>query len=255
MNDARTDAANSARTWDAAALRDPHAQADKAARVETMFDAIATTYERVNSVVSLGQDARWRRRAVAAAEVRAGDIVLDVCCGTGSMIRAFADGSPKPRFIVGLDFAANMLRAGVYAKLAAPMALVRGDALRLPLADATVDVVSCAFGVRNFQNLAAGLGEFRRVLRPGGRTVILEFALPENAPIRAVYRFYCERILPILAAWISRDRSGAYKYLPQSIRTFERREAMLDRLCAAGFARVRAVPLNLGGVVIYRGEK
>lgn len=220
-----------------------------------MFDAIAPTYERVNAVVSLGQDARWRRRTVALAGVRSGDVVLDVCCGTGDMIRAFAAGAPAPRFIVGLDFAANMLRAGVYAGLAAPMALVRGDALRLPLADASVDVVSCAFGVRNFQDLAAGLREFRRVLRPGGRAVILEFALPENALIRLGYRFYCERILPILAAWISRDRSGAYNYLPQSIRTFERRGAMLDRLHAAGFADVRAVPLNLGGVVIYRADR
>lgn len=255
MNDARTEVATSAQVWDAPALRDPHAQADKATRVETMFDAIAPTYERVNAVVSLGQDARWRRRAVALAGVRSGDVVLDVCCGTGDMIRAFAAGAPAPRFIVGLDFAANMLRAGVYAGLAAPMALVRGDALRLPLAHASVDVVSCAFGVRNFQDLAAGLGEFRRVLRPGGRAVILEFALPENALIRLGYRFYCERILPILAAWISRDRSGAYKYLPQSIRTFERRGAMLDRLRAAGFADVCAVPLNLGGVVIYRADR
>jgi demethylmenaquinone methyltransferase/2-methoxy-6-polyprenyl-1,4-benzoquinol methylase len=241
--------------WDQDTLRAPHAQADKAARVRAMFDAIAPTYERVNSVVSLRRDAAWRRKAVAAAEVCPSDVVLDICCGTGDMIRAFAACNPSPKLIIGVDFAGQMLASGRYDGVRTPIRLLRADGLRLPLGDETVSVISCAFGVRNFQDLHEGLCEMRRVLRPGGRVVILEFALPENALARMLYRFYCERVLPRLAMQISRDESGAYRYLPQSIRTFERRDAMVGRLERAGLTNVIARPMHFGGVVIYRGEK
>jgi demethylmenaquinone methyltransferase/2-methoxy-6-polyprenyl-1,4-benzoquinol methylase len=241
--------------WDREALRAPHARADKAARVEAMFDAIASTYERVNTIGSLGRDAVWRRRAVAAANVGLADVVLDVCCGTGDMLRAFAAARPRPQQIIGVDFAAKMLARGVCDGLGDKVRLIRGDALRLPLADESVDVVSCAFGVRNFQDLQAGLGEMFRVMRPGGRVVILEFALPEGGLLRWTYRLYCERVLPRLATLISRDRSGAYRYLPRSIQTFDRREVLARRLEQAGFSGVTAEGMNLGGVVLYRGEK
>jgi demethylmenaquinone methyltransferase/2-methoxy-6-polyprenyl-1,4-benzoquinol methylase len=240
--------------WDASRLHDPHAQADKAARVEKMFDAIAPCYERVNRIASLGQDAAWRRRTVALSSIVSTDIVLDVCCGTGDLIRAFATNAPAPRAILGIDFAEGMLAAGSYTGVTTPVHLCRGDALRLPVASASVNVVSCAFGVRNFQDLDRGLSEMRRVLRAGGRVVILEFALPDNALFRAGYRIYCESILPRVAALVSRDRTGAYKYLPQSIRRFERRSAMVARLEHAGFTAVKTVPMNFGGVVVYRGE-
>ena len=238
--------------WDEQRLDDPHQQRDKAARVEAMFDAIAPTYERVNSVTSFGQDARWRRKAVALAGVRTTDTVLDVCCGTGDMIRTFAGQEAKPRQILGVDFSAQMLAAGRYGDVAVPFQVMRGDGLRLPIASASVDVVSCAFGVRNFQDLDAGLREFRRVLRPGGRAVILEFAPPENALVRVGYRLYTESILPRIAARLSRDTTGAYRYLPRSIRTFERRAEMEARLRRVGFDDVRSLPLNWGSVVIYR---
>jgi len=238
--------------WDEAALADPHAQRDKAARVQAMFDAIAPTYERVNRVVSLGMDARWRSAAIRLAEIRATDVVADLCCGTGDMIRALAAHKPAPRLILGVDFAANMLARGLYGDLQAPVQLIRADALRLPLADESMDALTCAFGVRNFQSLERGLAEMRRVLRPGGRAVILEFALPENPLVRWGYRRYCEAVLPRLGTWISRDRSGAYRYLPKSIATFERRSAMVDRLRRGGFSDVVARPMNLGGVVVYR---
>ena len=239
--------------WDRASLQEPHAQNDKAARVRRMFDAISPTYERVNRLVSFGRDAAWRRRAVEVANVRATDVVLDMCCGTGDMIRAFAAHNPPPRMILGMDFAGAMLAHGRYTNIVAPHHLLRADALHLPLVDRCVDVVSCAFGVRNFQDLDAGLREMHRVLRPGGRVVVLEFALPENPAFRTLYRFYCEHVLPALAVAISRDRTGAYRYLPNSIRTFERRAAMVARLEQAGFARVEEFPMNFGGVVIYRG--
>jgi len=236
-------------------LRDPHTQQDKAARVRAMFDAIAPTYEQINRLVSLGRDALWRQRAISTAGVQADDVALDVCCGTGDMIRTFAAQVPPPRLIIGVDFASRMLAHGRYDGIQTPIQLVRADGLRLPLTAETVDVISCAFGVRNFQDLPAGLREMHRVLRPGGRVVILEFALPENALLRWGYRTYCERVLPRLATLFSRDRSGAYRYLPSSIRTFERRGAMAEQLEQVGFACVTAKPLNFGGVVIYRGEK
>ena len=238
--------------WDDGRLHAPHQLSDKAARVEAMFDAIAPTYERVNSVTSFGQDAGWRKRAVTLADVRAGDVVLDVCCGTGDMIRAFAGGVARPGQILGVDFAAQMLAAGHYDGLVTPYQIVRADALRLPIASGAVDIISCAFGVRNFQDLDAGLREFRRVLRPGGRVVILEFAPPENPLVRVGYRLYTESILPRIAGWLSRDTTGAYRYLPRSIRTFERRRDMEARLRRAGFDEVRSVAMNFGSVVIYR---
>lgn len=241
--------------WDRDSSAAPHARADKAERVRRMFDAISPTYERVNRLVSLGRDAAWRRRAVAAACVRSTDVVLDICCGTGDMIRLFATRNPHPRMILGVDFAGQMLAHGRYPDLPIPCWLLQADALRLPLADDSVDVVSSAFGVRNFQDLDAGLREMYRVLRPGGRLIILEFALPENPLLRGLYRFYCERVLPILAAAISRDRDGAYRYLPGSIRTFESRNAMITRLASCGFSPVSAVSMNLGGVVLYKGIK
>ena len=242
-------------TWDDDTLRAPHTQSDKAARVERMFDAIAPTYERVNRLVSFGRDAAWRRRAVAAARVGSDDVVLDICCGTGDMLRALAKATPTPRLIIGVDFAADMLACGEYSCIGSPITLLRADGLRLPMRGESVDVVTSAFGVRNFQDLDAGLREMYRVLRLGGRVVILEFALPENPLARWGYRFYCERVLPRLASWVSRDETGAYRYLPSSIRTFERRAAMVARLEHAGFRGVRTTPMNMGGVVIYRGEK
>jgi demethylmenaquinone methyltransferase/2-methoxy-6-polyprenyl-1,4-benzoquinol methylase len=241
--------------WDRAALRNPHSAPDKAARVERMFDAVAPRYERVNAVASLGRDAAWRRRAVASAQVNSGDVVLDLCCGTGDMLRAFDAGPTRPGRLIGLDFSAEMLRHGAYPHLAAPLTLIRADAQRLPLADASVDVISCAFGVRNLADLGAGLREAGRVARPGARIVILEFATPRNPVLRWAYQNYCEHMLPLLAAWVSTERVGAYRYLARSIRTFETVESMLRRLRDAGFERAVAAFMHLGGVVLYRGVR
>ena len=244
-----------AAAWDQRTLADPHAQKDKAARVEAMFDSIAPTYELVNRVTSLGQDASWRRKAVALAQVRATDIVLDVCCGTGDMLRTFAAANPAPKQLVGVDFSGQMLAAGRYDRTTTPFQLCRADGLRLPLKSESVDIVTCAFGVRNFQDLDAGLREKHRILRSGGRCVILEFAPPQNAFVRFGYHVYTERVLPLVGALISRDRSGAYRYLPRSIHTFETRTDMEARLRRIGFANVSSTSLNLGTVQIYRGYK
>jgi demethylmenaquinone methyltransferase/2-methoxy-6-polyprenyl-1,4-benzoquinol methylase len=241
--------------WDEAALREVHARPDKAQRVRAMFNAIAPSYERINTLATLGRDAVWRRRAVAAAGVQPADVVLDVACGTGDMIRAFARARPAPARIIGVDFASQMLARGDYRGLAVPIELIEADALRLPLGDRCVDAISCAFGVRNLQDLAAGLREMFRVARPGARVVILEFALPEQALLRWAYRFYCDAVLPRLGRLMARDRVGAYRYLPRSVQTFESPDAMTARLSETGFSRVTTWSMNFGGVVLYRGEK
>jgi len=241
--------------WDAETLCAPHARRDKPTRVEAMFDAIAPTYERVNTLATFGRDAVWRRRTVAAAGVRAGDIVLDLCCGTGDMLRAFAANEPTPKLIIGVDFAERMLVEGVARTVPGRARLLRADALRLPLANESVDVISCAFGVRNFGDLQAGLDEMYRVARPEARVVILEFALPRTALLRRAYRFYCDVVLPRLGAAISGDRVGAYRYLPRSIQTFEDVAALVHRLTSTGFANVTVRRMNFGGVALYRAEK
>jgi demethylmenaquinone methyltransferase/2-methoxy-6-polyprenyl-1,4-benzoquinol methylase len=234
--------------WDKTRLADPHGQPDKARRVRAMFDAIAPTYERVNRWLSLGRDASWRRRAVAMASLRASDHVLDVACGTGDFARAFASAGPAR--LVGSDFSQAMLARAT----ACPTARIdwcRADALALPFASGSFDVVSCAFGIRNFQNLNAGLSEFRRVLRTGGRAVILEFTMPSSRIFGGLYRLYFRRVLPRLAAWVSGDRTGAYDYLPHSVETFLDEPALRRELIDAGFARVETRRLTGGIVTVY----
>lgn len=236
--------------WDETRLADPHAQPDKARRVQHMFDGIAPTYERVNRVLSAGRDAYWRRRAVQLANIQPTDEVLDVACGTGDLARAFA--AARPARVVGSDFSAGML--ALAANRPAPIEWCRADALGLPFPDRSFDVISCAFGVRNFQDLDAGLREMRRILRPGGRACILEFTMPKSRLLGRLYLFYFRRILPRVAALISRDRSGAYDYLPQSVSTFLDAPSMARSLRAAGFADVEFTQLTLGVATVYIGR-
>lgn len=240
--------------WDEERLKSPHAQPDKAERVRQMFDAIAPTYELVNRVASAGRDAGWRREMVRLADVRPDDVLLDVACGPGDVARAFAAGTIPPARIVGVDFAEGMLRLAVRRPVSKAV-FTRGDALRLPVGDAGVSIVTCAFGIRNFQDLAAGLREMYRVLRPGGRAVILEFAVPSGAILRRLYLFYFKHILPRLAVAISRDRSGAYRYLPSSVVSFPGDEGIRSALATAGFAEVTAHRRSCGIVTLYVARK
>lgn len=234
--------------WDAGALRFPHAQPDKADRVQQMFNAIAPTYERVNSVFSGRRDAYWRRQAVELAGVDQDDVVLDIACGTGDLGRAMA--ARNPRRVIGCDFAHAMLvRAAGHPSC--PVVCCEADALRLPFEDRSVTVVGCAFGVRNFEDLDRGLREMYRVLAPGGRAVILEFTRPSNGLLRAAYEFYASGLMPVLASWLSRDRTGAYRYLPRSVVSFLGAGQMCARLIAAGFREAQATPLTFGVVTAY----
>ncbi|RIK67617.1 MAG: bifunctional demethylmenaquinone methyltransferase/2-methoxy-6-polyprenyl-1,4-benzoquinol methylase UbiE [Planctomycetota bacterium] len=243
--------------WDDARLADPHRQEDKARRVRAMFDEIAPTYERVNRVMSAGRDAYWRRRAVDLARIAPDDRVIDLACGTGDFARAF--WAARPARVVGCDFAERMLAlAARRPSPAAPAKTIswcRADALNLPFADGSFTVASCAFGVRNWQDLARGLSEMHRVLRPGGRAVILEFSVPSTPVIGGLYLFYFRRVLPRLATWISGDRTGAYRYLPASVSSFIDESGMASALSSAGFGAVEHHRLTLGVVSVHIARK
>lgn len=270
--------------WDDQLLRNPHAAADKRSRVKWMFGNIAASYDINNRLHSLWMDQYWRRVAVRMAMLRPGDRVVDVACGTGDLALRFArrlrvlcagrdthalPAGDVPHPVVGVDFTFEMLplarRKTPAIRVAdsdpeaasegsvVPNLWVNGDALALPLEDRSADVVSIAFGIRNVIDPLAAMREFARVLRPGGRVVILEFSLPTDPLLRRLYNFYFRRILPLTATLISHDRTGAYKYLPESVNTFIGRDEMAGMMREAGFVDVHRRVLTLGICVCYVG--
>lgn len=257
-------------TWDDKLLVNPHAAADKRTRVQRMFAAIASSYDINNRLHSLWMDQRWRKKAVRLAELKWTDKIVDAACGTGDLTIAFLreiDRLHPEKFTrwpneldlsaLGIDFTFEMLpvaKRKCQSNFDSPC-FINADAQALPLADASADVVSIAFGIRNVQEPAVALGEFHRILRPGGRVIILEFSLPSNPILRGIYNFYFRKILPRTATWISGDKTGAYKYLPQSVNTFIGREQMMAMMRNAGFEDVRQFPMTFGICVCYRGTR
>ena len=242
--------------WDKSNLNDPHAVADKRERVRRMFAAIAPSYDLNNRLWSGGTDQRWRKKAVKLSRLAASDTVVDVACGTGDLTLAYANairklGGDATKQVIGVDYTHEMLP--IAAKKDAALGYATGDAQNLPLPDASADVVSIAFGIRNVVDQAAAYREFRRVLRPGGRVMVLEFSKPTNPVIRAGYNFYFNHVLTRLAAAVARDTTGAYRYLASSVETFKTRQEMIADLETAGFADVRTKVLTFGVAVIYVG--
>ncbi|MGH9331011.1 MAG: bifunctional demethylmenaquinone methyltransferase/2-methoxy-6-polyprenyl-1,4-benzoquinol methylase UbiE [Vicinamibacterales bacterium] len=238
-------------------------QPDKSpGRIASMFDAIAGRYDLLNHLLSLGLDRRWRARAVTELQLADGERLLDLCTGTGDLAIAAAGlGDPHsipPNRIVGVDFAAAMLhiaRDKLRAReLQARIALVRGDATTLPVRAQSFDAASIGFGIRNVDRPERAVAELARVLRPGGRLAILEFGFPKIPGIRALYRLYFRRLLPLIGRALSHHRD-AYSYLPESVEAFQSPEAFSRMLESAGFARVRAVPLTLGIVYLFVADK
>jgi demethylmenaquinone methyltransferase/2-methoxy-6-polyprenyl-1,4-benzoquinol methylase len=239
--------------WRPDELSNPHAAADKASRVQRMFAAIAPSYDLNNRLHSMWRDQAWRRAAVEAAGVRPGDVVADVACGTGDLTIAFARaGAAK---VIGLDFTPPMLSIARRKSPGRATPFAAGDAMQLPLPDASCNVVSIAFGLRNVADPRQAIAEFFRVLRPGGRVIVLEFSRPANPLLRRLNDFYCGRVMPVTATLIAGDRSGAYHYLPRSVDTFLDRQATLDVLRERGFIDVTPTTLTFGVAVIYRGIK
>lgn len=238
----------------------PHESGAKADKVRGMFASIARSYDLNNTLHSFGRDAAWRREAVRMAGVRDGDEVLDAACGTGELTRAFARssrlGQGRAKRVVGLDYTPEMLdlaraKPQLAESDAAPIEYLQGDAMALPFEDASFDVVSIAFGIRNVAEPARAIREFRRVLRPGGRLAVLELSRPRLAPLAWFNDFYCGQIMPRTATLISGDRSGAYRYLPRSVGTFLSREAMATMIEDAGFGKTRTRVMTLGVCVCY----
>jgi len=253
--------ADAAPAWSADELStDVHTNAQKADKVRRMFASIAHAYDLNNRLHSFGRDGAWRRCAVRMAGVRDGEHVLDVACGTGELTRAFArTGAGR---IVGADYTGEMLdiaRSKPPARRAddaeARIEYVQADAMALPFDDASFDVVSIAFGIRNVAEPRLALAEFHRVLRPGGRLVVLEFDTPRFPPIAWANRVYTGWVMPRTATWISRDRSGAYAYLPKSVGAFATREALSGLIGSVGFVETTMKPLTFGVCVCHRGVR
>lgn len=233
----------------------PHAHADKPAKVRTMFAAIARSYDLNNRVHSFWRDQAWRKTAVKMAGVKPGDRVLDCACGTGDLTMAFARSEAGE--VIGSDFTQEMLDiAGTkrpqLGDAAGKVRYEQADATRLPYDNASFDVVSIAFGIRNVDDPARALAEFHRVLRPGGRLVILEFDTPRNPLIRLGNDLYTKQIMPRTATLIARDRSGAYRYLPKSVETFLTSEQLAGKASEAGFTSIAQKRMTFGVCVCTR---
>ena len=232
---------------------------DKApSRIAGMFDAIAGRYDLLNTVLSLGLDRYWRRCAIESLALTGTERVLDVCSGTADVAIGAARARPGSHRVVGVDFAGAMLAKGRdkirAAGLSAHVQLVRGDAMRLPVADASVDALTIAFGIRNVQVTGAACREMLRVLKPGGRVAILEFGLPQAPGLRQLYAWYFLRVLPRVGSLVSRH-GGAYSYLPASVGAFPWGQDFADVLTHAGLAGAASRPLTLGVVYLYTASR
>lgn len=256
------DAARPARPAIAHVSDAPDKSPEKIAR---MFDAIAHRYDFLNHLLSLGIDRRWRKRAIRTLGLTANSRVLDLCTGTGDLAlgclppvdRTPAVGGRRPVRVVGVDFSAAMLQYG-REKLArlgeSRIALVRADAMQIPLADASVDAVTIGFGIRNVQRPDVAAREIVRVLKPAGRLAILEFGTPAIPGIRSAYLFYFRRVLPLIGRLISRH-NDAYSYLPASVAAFPSPDEFLALLRDAGFSRVEVDSLTFGIVYLFVARK
>ena len=192
------------------------------------FDTIARDYDRMNHLMTIGLDRCWRRQAVKGLHGH----VLDVACGTGDMVLEL---QKRGCAVTGVDLSEEMMSI---AKTKAPATYILGDAEHLPFPDAAFDAVTCAFGVRNFVHLKKGLGEMLRVLKPGGRMVILELATPDSVIIRPFYDFYAKHTIPMLGKWLAGNRT-AYTYLPESIERFLKGEDFMQIIKELGAAVVQ----------------
>jgi len=228
--------------------------ASRGPKVRAMFAGIARRYDLLNRIISGGRDQAWRRRTVKMAQLKGTESVLDVCCGTGDLALMFArNGASR---VIASDFTPEMLvlAAAKAAKAGITLPLLAADALSLPFPDASFDVVSVGYGVRNFQDIDAGLRELARVLKPGGRLAILE-CTPARGLIGRFANWYINRLVPWLGNRLTGSNDRAYSYLADSIQLFPDAEALKQRLQQAGFPEVRFRKLNLGTMAVHVGTR
>jgi demethylmenaquinone methyltransferase/2-methoxy-6-polyprenyl-1,4-benzoquinol methylase len=222
-------------------------------RIAGMFDAIAARYDLLNHLLSAGIDRRWRRTAIRSLGLKGGECVLDLCTGTADLAIEALSAQPAVRRVIGVDFASAMLGVGqmkLRQRSLEAVTLVRGDATCVPLAPGSVDAVTVAFGIRNVADTSAACAEMHRVLTPGGRLAILEFAVPTAPLIRGAYLWYFNRVLPRIGRALSRH-NAAYQYLPASVSAFSAPAALAGLLQQTGFRDVTFRPLSFGIVMLY----
>lgn len=230
---------------------------EKGENIQQMFGAIAPRYDFLNRLLSLGIDRRWRTKAVQQLTYREGGRILDVATGTGDVALEIAKATPASVKITGADFCQEMVELGkakvassAYAK---KIDLIVAPCEDLPFPEDTFDSVTIAFGIRNVVDRKLGMAEMRRVLRPGGRMIILEFSTPRSQLFRQIYYFYFRRLLPVVGGLFS--RYNAYKYLPDSVLEFPSIEEFSGMIKETGFENVKVQELTFGIASIYVGEK
>lgn len=233
-----------------------HEEGSKKEQVARMFDNISGRYDFLNHILSLNIDKSWRRKVVRMAAEKNPESILDVATGTADL--AIALQKTSPREIVGVDISQGMLDVGqkkIEGKgLTNLIRLKLGDSEDLPFEDNRFDVATVAFGVRNFENLEKGLTEILRVLKPGGKLIVLEFSQPDTFPFRQLYRFYFKNILPTIGRIISKD-SSAYTYLPDSVDAFPYGSAFTEIMSRCGYSNPQAQKLTFGVANIYQASK
>lgn len=230
---------------------------DKGEKIQQMFGAIAPRYDFLNRLLSFGVDRRWRKKAVRLLKYREGSRVLDVATGTGDVALEIARTTPPSVRITGADFCREMVALGLDKAAQSPYAgridFKVAPCEDLPFANNTFDSITIAFGIRNVVDRKLGLAEMWRVLRPGGRMIILEFSTPRSPLFRQIYTFYFRRLLPVVGGLLS--RYNAYKYLPDSVLEFPSQEEFSCMMSAAGFRNIHLHELTFGVATIYVGEK
>ena len=230
---------------------------DKRAQITHAFDTLAHRYDLLNRVLSLGIDTRWRVRALRLLRDDPPGRLLDVATGTADLAILAARLLPQSQ-VTGVDLSPGMLEVGrskvAAARLDARVALQLGDAQALPFPDASFDAATAAFGVRNFASLSAGFAEIRRVLRPGGRFVVLELSEPAAFPLRPLYRLYLRHGIPLVGRLLT-GHAREYAYLPASIEQVPQGDEMLALLRSAGFAECRCERYTFGACTCYTGTK
>jgi demethylmenaquinone methyltransferase/2-methoxy-6-polyprenyl-1,4-benzoquinol methylase len=225
----------------------------KKEQVATMFNNVAGTYDFLNHFFSLGIDKLWRRKLVKLIGLSNPKKILDVATGTADL--AIAETKLHPEKIIGVDISEKMLNVGrEKIKKYPTIELQIGDSENLQFDDNTFDAVSVSFGVRNFENVIAGLTEMKRVLKPEGKVFILEFSKPENWFIQKIYYFYFCTVLPFIGKIVSKDAS-AYTYLPESVKIFPDGEKFVELMQNVGFKNIECKPLTFGISTIYIAKK